>query len=347
VNCYTKSLVTKKKIDISIITNEKKRVIAREKVLNWIDPDPRGLAAIGGLELLKVWLEDRRGDFSAEARNFGIVAPKGALIVGLPGTGKSFTAKCIATAWEMPLLRLDMGALKSKYVGESEGNIRKALQTAEAVAPCVLWLDEIEKALAGASGTQGDGGVSTDALGAILTWMQEKVGSVFVIATANDVQALPPEFTRKGRFDEVFWIDLPNVRERVEILAVSLRRLAHGGSVQHTEMVQIAEENMKDFTGAEIASVVESALRIAYRDGARDISVDDLRKASSTVVPVAKSAAEKLGKLRAWGRTNARPACSEESLVSTKMSEPQHEAEGRRVDLGSDDEDENMPEDDE
>jgi ATPase family associated with various cellular activities (AAA) len=140
-NCYSKSLVTAKRIDTSIVSDEKKRVIAREKVLTWIDRDPRGLEAIGGLDLLKVWLNDRRSDFTKGASNFGIPAPKGALLIGPPGTGKSLTAKCIATAWQMPLLRLDLGALKSKYVGESEGNIRKALQTAEAVAPCCLWLN--------------------------------------------------------------------------------------------------------------------------------------------------------------------------------------------------------------
>ena len=315
-NCYSKSLVTAKKIDTSIVSGEKKRVIAREKVLTWIDPDPRGLDAIGGLDLLKVWLNDRRGDFTMPAFNFGIRAPKGALLVGPPGTGKSLTAKCIATAWQMPLLRLDLGALKSKYVGESEGNIRKALQTAEAVAPCCLWLDEIEKALAGVSGPQGDGGVAADAFGTILTWMQEKAGSAFVIATANDVRALPPELLRKGRFDEVFWLDLPTAKERAQILAATLRQYEHGRKVTPDEMAVLARTNMVGFTGAEVAAVVPDALRAAFRDGARDISASDIEKASETVVPISKTAAEKLDSLREWAKDRARPASQpEESLI--------------------------------
>ena len=334
-NCYTKSLVTMRRIDTSVVASEKKRVIAREKVLTWIDPDPRGLDAIGGFNLLKVWLDDRKGDFSVAARDFGITAPKGALLLGPPGVGKSLTAKCIATAWGMPLLRLDMGALRSKFVGESEGNIRKALQTAEAVAPCVLWCDELEKSLAGASGAQGDGGVAADAFGAILTWMQEKAGSVFVIATANDVRGLPPELLRKGRFDEVFWLDLPTAKERTEILAATLRQFKHGLKVTPEEMA-IVTRNMIEFTGAEVAAVVPDALRAAFRDGARDICLADLEKASATVVPLSKTAADKLKSLREWAEGRARPASSPEESVIVDVSQ----LGGRRVDF-VDDEDAN------
>ena len=198
-NCYARSIVTLKRIDPALVSNEKKRVIARERVLTWHDPDPRGLDAVGGLDVLKSWLVARRAAFSPAAREFGLPAPKGALLLGIPGTGKSLTAKAVASAWQMPLLRLDMGALRSKYVGDSEANIRKALRVAEAVSPCILWADEIDKALAGAGGPAGDGGVAADALGTLLSWMQEREGSVFVIATANDVSRLPPELLRKGR----------------------------------------------------------------------------------------------------------------------------------------------------
>lgn len=255
-NCYARSLVSTKRVDPAIVASEKKRVIAREKVLTWHDPDPRGLEAIGGLDLLKGWLRARRAAFSPRARAFGLPAPKGAMLVGVPGCGKSLVSKCIASAWGMPLLRLDLGALKSKYVGESEANVRKALSVAEAVAPCVLWLDEIEKALGGATGPQGDGGVSADALGAVLSWMQERQGSVFVIATANDVRSLPPELLRKGRFDEVFWVDLPTRVERGSILAAALT--AHGRESSSVDLDQLANATM-NFTGAEIANVTIDA----------------------------------------------------------------------------------------
>lgn len=318
-NCYAKSLVTSRKIDPAIVAGEKKRVIAREKVLTWHDPDPRGLDGIGGLELLKDWLRARRAAFSPRARAFGLPAPKGTLLVGVPGCGKSLTAKCIASAWGMPLLRLDMGALRSKYVGESEGNIRRALQVAEAVAPCVLWLDEIEKALAGATGQQGDGGVSADALGAVLSWMQEREGSVFVVATANDVRSLPPELLRKGRFDEVFWVDLPTASERIEIALSALR--AHGrGSVFCSDDPEInAQDELavinatNGFTGAEIAALVPDALFAAFADGEREILAYDLLTAAKTVVPLSKTASEKIDALRAWAKGRARNASAPEA----------------------------------
>ncbi len=304
-SCYARSLVTLRKIDPALVAGEKKRVIAREKVLTWHDADPRGFEAIGGLDVLKSWLRARRGAFGERARAFGLPAPKGAMLVGLPGCGKSLTAKCIAAAWGMPLLRLDLGALKSKYVGESEGNIRKALAVAEAVAPCVLWVDEIEKALAGASGPQGDGGVSTDALGAVLSWMQERQGSVFVVATANDVRALPPELLRKGRFDEVFWVDLPTRSERESILAASLT--SHGRQKSGIDLYEVAKAT-ESFTGAEIAALVPDALFAAFEEGERAITTTDLLAAVATTTPMAKTSSERIEALRAWAVGRARRA---------------------------------------
>lgn len=304
-NCYARSLVTKKCIDPVIVSNEKKRVIAREKVLTWHDPDPRGLDGVGGLDVLKGWLRGRKAAFSAKAREFGLPAPKGAFLVGLPGCGKSLTAKCIAAAWQVPLLRLDMGALKSKFVGESEANIRKALQVAEAVSPCVLWLDEIEKALAGSTGEQGDGGVSADALGAILSWMQERSGSVFVLATANDVRALPPELLRKGRFDEVFFVDLPTQEERVQVARAALAQ--HERTAEGIDLQAVAAAT-EGFTGSEIAALVPDALFAAFEADCRAITTDDLLAAAKTVTPLAKTAAEKIDALRAWAKGRARPA---------------------------------------
>ncbi len=312
-NCYARSLVTSKKIDPGMVSNQKRLVIARERVLTWHDPDPRGLDAVGGLDILKAWLVARRQAFTPAARAFGLDAPKGAMLVGVPGCGKSLTAKAIAAAWGMPLLRLDMGALRSKYVGDSEANIRKALRVAEAVSPCILWADELEKALAGAGGPAGDGGVAADALGTLLSWMQEREGSVFVIATANDVRGLPPELLRKGRFDELFWVDLPTGVERRAIMTTALLQRSRG--VDSIDLAEVSEFT-EGFTGAEIAAIVPDALFTAFADGQRAITTDDLRAAASTVVPLAKTARERIDALREWAKGRARFASTPENVVS-------------------------------
>jgi SpoVK/Ycf46/Vps4 family AAA+-type ATPase len=224
------------------------------------------------------------------------------------------TAKAIAAAWAMPLLRLDMGALRSKYVGESEQNIRKALQVAETVSPCVLWLDEIEKSLAGASGPAGDGGVAADALGAVLSWMQERTGSVFVIATANDVRALPPELLRKGRFDELFFVDLPTTEERAAIVDATLRQFNRAGALVNEDTIARATAG---FTGAELAALVPDALFTAFADGARDLTTADLLAAAANVVPLSKTAADKIDAVRAWAKGRARPASAPEATTAT------------------------------
>ena len=306
-NCYSKSLVTVKAIDVGIVSGEKKRVIARDKLLTWYDPDPRGLDGIGGLEPLKKWLTTRKSAFGARARAFGLPAPKGVMLVGISGCGKSLTAKCIASAWGVPLLRIDFGALRDKYVGESERKIRGGFALAEAVAPCVLWADEIEKALGGADGPQGDGGVSSDALGTFLTWMQEHTAPVFVIATANNVAGLPPELLRKGRFDELFWVDLPTKKERLDILLTNLKQFNR--EVPGIERLVKATEG---FTGAEIAAIVPDALFAAFEDNERDLTAEDLEAAAETVVPLSKTAAEKITALREWAKTRARPASKPE-----------------------------------
>lgn len=312
--CFAKSMVTIKRIDPAQVAGEKKRVIAREKVLTWYDPDPRGLDAIGGLDLAKPWLNLRKLAFSQRARAYGLPAPKGVFLVGVSGTGKSLLAKAVATAWGLPLLRLDLGALKSKYVGESEGNIRRALATAEAVSPCIIWLDEIEKSLAGSTGPQGDGGVAADALGAILSWMQDRTGMVFVIATANDVRALPPELLRKGRFDEMFFVDLPTTRERAEITAVILRQYARDPS--GFDLIGLAAA-MEGFTGAEIAAIVPDAMFTAFADGERALTDADLLAAIKSVVPLSKTASEKLTALREWAKGRCRPASTPEAGTTT------------------------------
>jgi SpoVK/Ycf46/Vps4 family AAA+-type ATPase len=270
-------------------------------------PLPGGLDAVGGLDNLKAWLESRRLAYSPRARAYGLPPPKGALLVGIPGCGKSLTAKAIATAWGVPLLRVDLGALKSKFVGESEGNLRKAFRVIEAIGRCVVWLDEIEKALQGATSGSADGGVSADALGAILSWMQERSGEAFVIATANDVEGLPPELLRKGRFDDVWYVDLPTEYERELVLTATLR--SYGRSTGSID-VRAAARAREGFTGAELAALVPDAMFVAFADSEREITTADLLKAATTVAPLSKTASEKIDRLRQWAKGRARPANS-------------------------------------
>ena len=314
--CYARSLVQLWRIDPATVAKEKRRIIARERVLEWYDPIVGGLDAVGGLDVLKGWLTARAAAYSPKARAYGLPAPKGCLLVGVPGCGKSLTAKAIGTAWSVPLLRLDLGALKSKFVGESEGNLRKAIKVIEAIGRCVVWLDEIEKALQGATSGSADGGVSSDALGTILSWMQERAGESFVIATANDVSALPPELLRKGRFDEIFFVDLPSQAERAAVLEAALR--SHGRAALEVDLNGLARAT-EGFTGSEIAALVPDALFVAFADN-REINTNDLLQASRTVVPLTKTAAEKIEALRAWASGRARPATSPEP---TEVARPQ------------------------
>lgn len=305
-SCYAKSLVQLRRIDPAAVSQEKRRVISRERVLEWYDPIPGGLDAVGGLDNLKAWLISRKDAYSPEARTYGLPAPKGAMLVGVPGCGKSLTAKAIATAWGVPLLRVDLGALKSKFVGESEGNLRKAFRVIEAIGRCVVWFDEIEKALQGATSGSADGGVSSDALGSILSWMQERQGEAFVIATANDVTGLPPELLRKGRFDEIWFVDLPNEDERCSILAAALR--SFGKSLPGSDSIVHVARACEGFTGSEIAALVPDALYRAFSEQARPITSGDLLAASKTVVPLSKTAVEKVTALRNWAKDRARAA---------------------------------------
>jgi len=314
---FSFSLVTTgSKIDPAIVAGEKKRVISGMPGISWHDPDPRGLDAVGGCGELKAWCLSRKPAFSAKARTFGLPAPKGVMLLGPPGTGKSLTAKCAATVFGMPLLRLDLGGLLSKYVGESQGAIRRVLALAETVAPCVLWIDEIEKALAGSTGSQGDGGVATDQLGTLLSWMQEKTATVFVVATANDVRSLPPELLRKGRFDELFFVDLPQPGERAEIVAASLK--AFNRPTEGIDLACVASVT-DGFVGAEIASLVPDALFEAFADGERALTTEDLVRAAGKVVPLSKTASEKITTLREWAKGRCRMASTPEVASTSNV----------------------------
>lgn len=324
--CYARSLVQLRRIDPSTVSNEKRRVIARERVLEWHDPLPGGLDQVGGLENLKAWLLNRNKSYTPAARAYGLPAPKGVMLVGVPGCGKTLTAKAVSSAWGIPLLRLDLGALKSKFVGESEGNLRKALRVIEAIGRCVVWIDEVEKALQGATSGSADGGVAADALGTVLSWMQERVGEAFVIATANDISSLPPELLRKGRFDEIWFVDLPNAQEREAVLRAELR--SRGRDPMKAEVsfgeVSLATEG---FTGSEIAALVPDAMHVAFGEGAREINTDDLLAAARTVAPLSRMADGKIDKLRAWAVGRARPASAAKVEAAAKS--------GRVLDIAS------------
>jgi ATPase family associated with various cellular activities (AAA) len=322
--CYGKSLVLTKGIDPLLVSQEKKRVVTRSGVLEWYDPIPGGLDAVGGLDNLKDWLVSHSCAYSPEARAYGLPFLKGIFVTGVSGCGKSLLAKATATSQGVPLLRLDLNALKGKFVGESEGNIRKALNIIEAVGRCVVWLDEVEKALQGATSGSADGGVSSDALGTILTWMQERKGGAFIIATSNDVTALPPEFYRAGRFDGLWFVDLPNDAEREAVCKAALAEYGRKGLKIDTKAVSKAT---KDYTGSEIASLVPEAMFAAFVDGKRELTTKDLIVAASKIVPLGETAKPKIDALRLWAKGKARMATRQLAEVASNGGE------GRALDL--------------
>jgi SpoVK/Ycf46/Vps4 family AAA+-type ATPase len=280
---------------IKMITEEKRQVIRQSEALEFF-PVSETMDDIGGLEQLKEWLAIRQGAFSEEARLYQLPPPKGVALIGIPGTGKSLTAKAIGAIWRLPLLKMDTGALFGGIVGESEERTRRALAVAETVAPCILWIDEIEKAFA-----QGglDGGTSSRVFGSILTWMQDKTAPVFVVATANNIASLPPELLRKGRFDEVFFLDLPTEEERKQIFNVQLHKVKR--PVHAYDLDLLAKES-EFFVGAEIENTIIDALYGAFYDGQRPMVTDDIVKSLKKMIPLAESQREQVGKLRAWLR---------------------------------------------
>jgi len=303
-------------LDIGKVAQFKKALIGSDGALEWFDPDPRGLDGVGGLELLKRWLLQRRRAFTKEAQDYGLPLPKGCLVVGVPGTGKSLTAKCVASAWGLPLLRFDVGAIFGKFVGESESKMRDALKTAGAIAPAIVWIDELEKAFAGVGGSgAGDSGTTSRVFGTFLTWLQEGSGGIFVIATANNVADLPPEFTRAGRFDAIWWVDLPSSVERVAIVDVMCRKYKRCSQIDPGPCV-LASDGL---TGAEIEEGFKGALNLAFEDD-RDPTTEDVVESLKEVVPVTQSYGEKLEVMRAWARKGARQASISETRAARQNS---------------------------
>jgi len=287
--------------DLAEVLEEKRQAIAKSELLEYC-PSEASPADIGGLEALKHWLEQRHMAFSEEAMRYGLPLPRGVLLVGPQGTGKSLTAKAIAHSWSMPLLRLDVGRLFAGLVGASEARTRDMIQRAEAMAPCVLWIDEIDKGFGGDS--RSDGGTSQRVLGTVLTWMSEKSSAVFVVATANGVDKLPAELLRKGRFDEIFLLDLPNAEERRSILDLQLRRRRP----EHNITLEVLVDRTSGFSGAELEQTVIEAMHLAFAEK-REFAEADLIAAASQVVPLSRTAREQLEALQTWASGGrARPA---------------------------------------
>jgi AAA+ superfamily predicted ATPase len=278
--------------DLAEVLEEKRQAIARSEVLEFCRSDS-GTEAIGGHDSLKSWLQQRHRAFSEEARRFGLPLPRGVLLVGPQGTGKSLTAKAIARSWSMPLLRLDVGRLFAGLVGASEARTRDMIQLAEAMAPCVLWIDEIEKGFGGDG--RSDGGTSQRVLANVLTWMAEKRSPVFVVATANGVDQLPPELLRKGRFDEIFLLDLPSGSERQSILELHLAQRRPSVTLPLETVVSRSE----GFSGAELEQTVIEAMHLAFAEH-RELNETDLIRAASQLIPLSRTASESLAHLKEW-----------------------------------------------
>lgn len=301
---FARSIVETKKFDQSIILEEKQQIIRKSGILEYYPPN-NSLADVGGMGNIKEWLDQRTTSFTDKAREFGIPTPKGILLLGVQGCGKSLTAKAIAATWKLPMLKLDVGRIFGSLVGQSEENIRKAISTAESVAPCILWADELEKGFAG-TGSAGDSGTTARVFATFLTWMQEKTAPVFLIATANDVSALPPELLRKGRFDEIFFIDLPELNEREEIFNIHLKKRKRDPKAFKLKIKPLAEKS-EGFSGAEIETVVIAALQRAFHEN-RDLIQDDLVKEVEACVPLSVMMREDMQALREWAHLRARPA---------------------------------------
>jgi len=303
-----KSLVESRCFDLDTIIEEKQQIVRKSGLLEYY-PASSKLADVGGMELLKEWLDKRTRAFSNEARRFGIPAPKGILLIGVQGCGKSLIAKTVAAHWSLPMLRLDIGRIFGSLVGQSEENIRKAIAVSESVSPCILWADELEKGFAGMGGSGvSDSGTTARVFATFLTWMQEKTKPVFLIATANDVSALPPEMLRKGRFDEIFFVDLPDAKEREEIFKIHLEKRHRKSS--DFNLLELSEQS-RGFSGAEIEQVVVGALYSAFEEK-REVSQKDLLCETKTTVPLSVMMREDVDELRNWAQLRTRPASKRE-----------------------------------
>lgn len=313
-NVFAKALVSSRRLDATQITHifaEKKQIIRKSGLLEYVEVS-NDLGEVGGLDMLKDWLKKRMIAFSDRAREFGLPAPRGILLLGVQGCGKSLTAKAIGQLWNLPLLRFDVGRVFGSLVGSSEQNIRRAIQIVESVAPAVLWIDEIDKAFS-RQGASTDGGASTRVFGTFLTWLSEKKSPVFVLATANDIRNLPPELLRKGRLDEIFFVDLPAAPERTDIFKIHLGK--RGRDPQQFDLAQLAERT-EGFSGAEIEECIVSALFDVFYEK-RDLTTESLLSSIRQTVPLSKTMEEEIGFLHKWAEGRARNATSAAVAATT------------------------------
>ena len=305
------------------VSSEKEQIIRKSGILDYF-PKNESLKDVGGMENLKEWLKKRQLAYDKEARDWGLKEPKGLLLLGVPGCGKSLIAKSIASSWNMPLLRLDVGKVFQGIVGSSEDNIRKAIATAEAVAPCVLWIDEIEKGLSGVQSSGAtDGGVTSRTFSTILTWMQEKTAPVFVVATANNINQLPPELLRKGRFDEIFFVDLPSQKEKENIFSIHLQKNRQNVS---SFALDILAQKAEGFNGAEIEECVKEAMFTAYVESqesniAPKLQMIHILDAIKNTVPLSKTMEKQITDLRKFAVSRAKNA-SKEIVLENRMEMP-------------------------
>ncbi len=308
-NVLAKSLVEKGKFDVDVILGEKEQIIRKSGILEYY-PFNEQLGDVGGLDLLKDWMEKRTVAFTEKARDFGLPSPRGVLLLGVQGCGKSLSAKAIGALWRLPLLRLDVGRIFAGIVGSSEENMRKAIRVAESVSPAILWLDELEK---GFSGTQSsgstDGGTTSRVFGTFLSWMQDKKTATFVVATSNNVDSLPPELLRKGRFDEIFFIDLPADNERREIFDIHIKKRKRDPAEFDLDALAAATPG---YSGAEIEAAVVEALYDAFDDD-KPLTTESILGAVRNTFPLSMTMRERIDGLREWAETRARPASSVES----------------------------------
>lgn len=290
--------------DVDVILADKAQIVRKSGVLEYFS-SLEDFGSLGGLEQLKAWLKVRAQAFGPKARDFGLPAPKGLLLIGIPGCGKSLTAKIVAKEWSQPLLKLDVGKLFGGLVGASEENIRRTIRFAEAIAPCVLWIDEIEKGFSGFKAL-GDSGTTARVFSTFLTWMQEKTSPVFVMATANDISLLPPEFLRKGRFDEIFFVDLPFPAERKEILNIHLHKRKRDPQTLGIDLDRLVEAS-EGFSGAELEEAVVSGLFDAFASG-RELDTDAIKSAIEATYPLSETMPEPIRNMREWAKERARYA---------------------------------------
>ena len=339
-NAFCRAIVKGRGLDssaIQVIHEEKNQLVKKTGVLEFVNSD-LNIQDIGGLENMKTWLLKRNNSWLERAKAYRLPAPKGVLITGVPGCGKSLTAKAMSAIWNLPLLKLDMGKIFGGIVGSSEENMRKAIRTAEAVAPSILWVDEIEKGFAGTR-SSGDSGTSARVFGTFLTWMQDKTAPVFVIATSNDISSLPAELLRKGRFDEIFFVDLPTLREREKIFSLHLKKRLNGAPIHHPaaedpKLAHDLAEISEGFSGAEIEQVVIAALYEAFFAD-RGLTREDLFRAVKETVPLSVTQKEQILQLRSWAENRAVSATAREDreLVADESGAPRAAQGGRIVDF--------------